>query len=323
MAIRLTPVSVAAGATMNGINISISPSPVLKIRGQVVGPPGSSPEVTIIPPNSYLGFRTLSVNLEPRGGSFEFKGLVPGLYTLLARDQRTGIASAPVEIEVGDRDVDNLTIGLTPGITLAGRLVLEGGLDERAAANLLATVSVELRQRHPDVPRLAQRTGNGTFVLNNLGAGEYQAAVRYLDVTGRGFDAPELPPDAKPLFVKSVRLGQSDVTDGIPITGNTRDSLEIVLTTETGSLEGIVTDSRRIPAAGATVVLVPAVARRNSSRYASVVSDNAGEFRLQGIVPGDYLLFAWDDVETGAWQNAEFLKSYESRGRSVKSIGNG
>jgi hypothetical protein len=34
--------------------------------------------------------------------------------------------------------------------------------------------------------------------------------------------------------------------------------------------------------------------------------------------PGDYTVYAWYDVERGAWQNAEFLRAFEGRGRFVR-----
>ena len=43
-----------------------------------------------------------------------------------------------------------------------------------------------------------------------------------------------------------------------------------------------------------------------------------GRFRFQEIPPGDYKLFAWDDIDPGAWQNADFMRLYESRGRALR-----
>src|SRR4030095_10056097 len=106
------------------------------------------------------------------------------------------------------------------------------------------------------------------------------------------------------------RLGQQDVTNGVSITDSTQDSLEIVLTRESGTLEGLVTDPGRGGATGATVVLVPASARKNSKLYKSAVTDSSGRFRFQGIATGDYLVFAWSDVETGAWQNPDFMRPF-------------
>jgi hypothetical protein len=115
-----------------------------------------------------------------------------------------------------------------------------------------------------------------------------------------------------------VRLGQTDASNGISIPESTQDRLEIVITKDTGSLEGTVTEPGRAGAANATVVLVPAVARKNTGLYKATVADSAGKFRFQGIVAGDYLVFAWNDVERGAWQNPDFMRPFEGRGRRVQ-----
>jgi hypothetical protein len=70
---------------------------------------------------------------------------------------------------------------------------------------------------------------------------------------------------------------------------------------------------------GARVVLVPDAARRELTHlYQSTTTDDSGRFHLQGIAPGDYSLFAWEDVEEGQWQDAEFLKRHESAARSFR-----
>jgi len=43
---------------------------------------------------------------------------------------------------------------------------------------------------------------------------------------------------------------------------------------------------------------------------------------LERIPPGDYVVFASDDVENGEWQNPDFLRAYERRGTPVR-IGDG
>jgi hypothetical protein len=35
------------------------------------------------------------------------------------------------------------------------------------------------------------------------------------------------------------------------------------------------------------------------------------------VPPGDYKLFAWSEVEDGAWYDAEFMPNYENRGKPV------
>ncbi len=44
----------------------------------------------------------------------------------------------------------------------------------------------------------------------------------------------------------------------------------------------------------------------------------SGQFRLERVAPGDYKLFAWDEVGDGDWQDPDFMRQYEDRGRPVR-----
>ena len=80
----------------------------------------------------------------------------------------------------------------------------------------------------------------------------------------------------------------------------------------------MVVGSDQKPAAGKTVVLVPAVQRRqNPSLYKVGNSDAQGNVVLTNLAPGQYKLFAWDNVPVGAWMNPEFIAEVEGRGTSV------
>ena len=43
-----------------------------------------------------------------------------------------------------------------------------------------------------------------------------------------------------------------------------------------------------------------------------------GPFRMQGLTPGGYSLFAWEDIENGAWQDPDFIRAYEGSGRTIQ-----
>lgn len=64
------------------------------------------------------------------------------------------------------------------------------------------------------------------------------------------------------------------------------------------------------PALNATVVLLPADPNR---RYPQTVrtgaSDRSGHLTLKDVSPGDYLAFAWEDVEDGIWFDPDFVKA--------------
>jgi 5-hydroxyisourate hydrolase-like protein (transthyretin family) len=307
------PVDVAAGTTRSGIDIVVAPAPVQKVRGRVVGfAPGSTPTVTLIPQQAGIRTPIRGNGGSTVDGSFEFIGVLPGSYYVVARDVRSGFTGTPLPIQVGDGDVSDLIVAMTQGLNVSGRVRIEGiAQDAAAAAGPLRGLVVSLL---PDLPgislgesRSPAAAVTGAFTWTNVAPGDYRVH----------FSSGTLP-DSKPLYLKSARLGLTDVTGGIRIDGGISDIVEIVLTTESGAVEGAAIDSGGRPAANATVVLVPNVARKRSELYRSIVTGADGRFRLQGLTPGDYKLFAWDDVETGAWQDPEFLRVYESKGVSVR-----
>ena len=56
---------------------------------------------------------------------------------------------------------------------------------------------------------------------------------------------------------------------------------------------------------------------KGQDRFRTATTDASGRARIQGLAPGDYKLFAWDDVDNGAWQDAQFIRAYEDLGKPV------
>jgi hypothetical protein len=66
------------------------------------------------------------------------------------------------------------------------------------------------------------------------------------------------------------------------------------------------------------VVLVPPASdRQNALRYKTTQTDEKGNFALKGVPPGEYSLFAWENVPFTAWMNSDFLAKYKDRGSAV------
>jgi len=65
----------------------------------------------------------------------------------------------------------------------------------------------------------------------------------------------------------------------------------------------------------ATVVVAPAdpVQRNDPSRIKSSGVDTSGGYSIGGLPPGDYLAFAFEDLESGASQDPEYLKAFETK----------
>ena len=104
------------------------------------------------------------------------------------------------------------------------------------------------------------------------------------------------------------------LTDGLDVTDHSVDSLVVIVGSKGGTVEGIVYGERQEPIIAAHVVLMP-----NSSRRALKIetTDHSGRFAIRGIVPGDYKIFAWEDIEPNAYFDPLFMEHYESQGQPL------
>jgi hypothetical protein len=123
-------------------------------------------------------------------------------------------------------------------------------------------------------------------------------------------------------YVKSVRLaGQEVVETGFEIIpGVDAAALTVTLSPDAARVDGGVTDDRGAPFAGATVVIVPVSKNKREAMlsFPAASTDQHGRFSMPNLAPGEYLLFAWDEVEPGAWQDPNFLEPFEDQATKVK-----
>ena len=91
----------------------------------------------------------------------------------------------------------------------------------------------------------------------------------------------------------------------------------MVVGTDTAQFNGTVVDQDRKPASGVAVVLIPDRQRDRRDLYRTVRTDQNGRFGLLPVVPGEYKLFAWEDIEGSQYMDSDFLRKYEQLGTPV------
>jgi hypothetical protein len=199
-------------------------------------------------------------------------------------------------------------VSIEGSITFAGQATLPQDIYPSVALS-----SPNRNGRSDAVSAEYQDNINTQFRFPNVLEGEYRI---------RWDSSEDLPPG---VYLKSASFGPVDaLNSSIHIDQRTRDRLQIVLGTNAGAVMGTVLGRERKPAAGTRVVLVPdATHRQRNDLYQTTLSDGSGQFRFDRIPPGDYSLFAWDDVEEGIWRDAEFLRRYAGSGRSLHIVENG
>jgi hypothetical protein len=51
--------------------------------------------------------------------------------------------------------------------------------------------------------------------------------------------------------------------------------------------------------------------------YKYTSSDATGKFHVQGLPPGDYKVFAWEDVDKNALVDLDFIRGFENLGTAI------
>lgn len=296
-----TPIDVMPGAEVRRIDFIATPVRTRHIRGVVVSAePGQA--LTGSPRLGLFGQLAARVSFSPTI-TFDLSGIFPGKYVLSA--EVNGM-SGSIPVEVRDQDLNDVVVPVSKGFSLSGRVVVEGATASNPGPDLK---SLRLTFRPaPDTgmfPNPATPAADGTFEVQPLYSGNYRIAV-----------APPLQ-DA---YLKAIRFEDRDVlATGLLLDRAPSSPVTVVISANAGTVTGTVMNEKQQPVPNAVVALVPEGDRRsNTQLFKNATTDRTGQFRIQAITPGNYKLFAWQDVENGAWQNADFLSMYEERGTPIE-----
>lgn len=152
---------------------------------------------------------------------------------------------------------------------------------------------------------------DGTFTLKNVSQQmEYRVRVG------------GLPQGA---YVMSGRIGNVEaVNQPFVIAGGQPGSLQLRIGFNAGEVKGKVVDAAGDPRAGVFTTLVPDEGRRQRVElFFSTETNRTGHFDFGNVPPGRYKVFAWEDIPEGAYQDPDFIRRYDDRGKSVDVEGGG
>ena len=92
----------------------------------------------------------------------------------------------------------------------------------------------------------------------------------------------------------------------------------MVVGTDAATLSGRVFDEHSEPSVNVKVALIPDnPLRRRWDLYKSTTTDQAGNFTLRLVAPGDYKVFAWEEADDNIWTMSDFLREDEGRGKAI------
>jgi len=325
------------------VDFNLARSPRFRIRGQVIDATTSRPPqmatLAVSPRTASGDYSPLDALIGGASGmlqgnrynsvtgEFEVRDVAPGSYWLMVQTQPlptvapgsrgaeptldpasilSSINRAQVPLEI-NRDIDNLSVAVTPGITIPGRIRIEGNppAGQDPYSRLIPMLqtgggSILTAALQGGIPRTA---ADGTFSLTKITPGNYRLVVNGLDPT---------------MYIKDAHIDRTDVLQGIAIANRVDGALEIVLSTNAGQVDGTIVDAAGKPVSGVQSVLIPDRLRNRSDLFKTATSGANGRFTMRGITPGDYKLFAWEDIEPFSYFDSDVLRPFEALGKTVR-----
>ena len=289
--LSVSPRNGGAGATMDALFGGLSGL----FQGNKYNPATGEFEVRDVAPGSYW-LQVMITSINPSA---------PGGVALSAPGAGPGFNTTQIPVDVSNGDLDDVTITTSPGVSISGRIRMEGPTND----NPFSTLSLSLQPVVGGGSILSTLAGtvrpaaDGTFTIPRVTPGEYRLYVSGLN---------------QGTFVKSARLDEADALQAVTIGGRVDGSLDIVLNPNAGQVDGTLIGGDLKPVSGVSVVLVPERSRDRLDLYKTAITGQDGRFSIRGIAPGDYRLFAWEDIEPFSYFDPDVLKQYETHGKPVQ-----
>jgi hypothetical protein len=251
----------------------------VEVAGRVIGASGPAARalVTLEPVDHESDFDRQDTTDEK--GGFRLRNIPEGSYYILAllREQGTFVyeTRARQKLDVGGENIEALTVTVTPGITILGKIKADGSASISLDRVTLMLMSVE--EDGPPGGR-SEVKKDGTLEFKSVHDGDYAIHVWGLE---------------QGTYVKSVRRGPDDVLEkGVQVEGGSSSPIEVIVGSDGAKLEGSVSDDDG-PVAGARIRLTPdPLTPYNRLRLQSTTTDQRGHFSLLEIAPGKYAVKA-------------------------------
>jgi hypothetical protein len=207
-------------------------------------------------------------------------------------------------VELASGAEQQVTIPLQPTADLSGVVQVEGQGAEKYRRFEVSLVSGDGVPGFGGSPR-AKTKDDLHFTLSNVPAGVWDINVDPIPAGG---------------FVKGMYLGDQDVLTADMVIGpKSPTTLKIVISTQGAKLEGDLAGDPLKDGARATILLAPArKISRALSFFHTKVTDAKGHFSMDSLSPGQYNVFAFEDLAPDAYLDPEFLKPFAKWGQPVE-----
>jgi hypothetical protein len=287
-------VEVKAGQQVGNLVLTLKKAPLRRVTGRIANPPRSG--FLYFDGETETGSEGGGAIPIGKDGSFAKAGLLPAKYIFRLNDGQRPIAQAEVDLTGGD----------ALGITLEP----------------IETVDVPVTFRTEGKgPAFRPRTaGEGTTVLMRDGSGEGLAMQTADDGTYRFAGVPRgiyrlsMGLAGQRLYLKGVTYGgETQTGNKVDLRTAREGGLEVTFSSNVAELQGRV-KAAEDESADLTVILVDEAKDGGSVRIAGHAgTDQKGRFRMAGVAPGKYRLFAIEGFDDDRWGSPELAKVLEAK----------
>jgi hypothetical protein len=287
-------VDVAAGAEVSGIEIRVRREALYSLTASAPTNVGALMAwIEKRPPDptfQWTGGTTVNRN------QFTMRGIPPGSYTLVVETRPPNRAeprqSARALVDITDHDVEGLPLQFVSTMTVSGTVSVTGKTPVSPQGLHVMLIGVETNRWNWSGTVAEDGTLSFTDVVPDL----YRIRV-------------EQPSNA---YVASLEIGNTKGVDQVlDLRSRSIEGVKVAVSSDTGMIEGSVPPRSYL-------TLIPDQSRwEGSMPVRTMIANDDGVYKLVGIIPGHYTLFAWHDVELGTPFDAAFRRPFEKAGVPV------
>ena len=259
-------------------------------------------------PRSATTINSMSSSTFPTTGSLGFT----------TRSTMGVAASGSTAVSVGERDVDDVAVTLTTGVKVSGHFLWDGAEAPPSGTTLNPVARLEpidgemtlaLRSRAPirgpadaaqfPLPLSIEGVPPGRYFFGGITAGQYSVeAIEWRE---------------RDLFASALEVEADKDVSGVVIR----------MTSKPATVTGTVSGSSGAATTGAVIAFPAAPAQwRNFGMSAMLFRTSGiagdGAFRLERMIPGEYLLAAVPDEDRNKWLDPEWLASIAGSATRVR-----
>jgi hypothetical protein len=299
-------VTVAAGVNVTGIDFHMHATSTVTVHGRLNGDSdvlSLRPRVELVSRDPSLsGMVRFAASVNAQTGAFVVHAVPAGAYNLtaVAQDKRR-VYEVSIPVDIGADAPQPIDLPLIPGGEFTGTIEIEGDEPRPTIESLRIRVTPLDADFYGARPQVKVES-DGTFSLSGVVAGRWCLGVE----NARG-------------YVKSLSVSGQEVHGCVfhafPGTGGV---MRAVVSTKMADIEGTVSG---MPTQQPNSVAVILVSEEPDAQHRAIQASPDGHFRLTGIAPGRYRLYAASGMEGSALQqNPRVLKALEGRATSVELV---